>query len=141
MLFPLNSLILAQVTLEDVFKSTQENMTRTPTSSHLTAFSLGAVALAILLIVLQQFHKRSVVLKPINHHGRLLKELAKSLPLKFTELKQLKRLAEQQSYSSPLTLLLCPSLLSKAIESRPPIDRKSLDKLIERISQDPPPAA
>jgi hypothetical protein len=139
--FPLNTLILAEVTLEDVFRSTQENMTQTPTVSHLTAFFLGVVALVILLIVLQQFYKRSVVLKPINHHGRLLKELAKSLPLKSAEIKQLKRLAEQQSYSSPLTLLLCPSLLSKAIESRSPSDRKSLDKLIERISQDPPPAA
>jgi len=141
MYFPLDSLILAEVTLEEVFKSTQENMTQTPSFSHLTAFFLGVVALVTLLIVLQQFHKHSVVVKPINHHGRLLKELAKSLSLKSAELKQLKRLADQQSYSSPLTLLLCPSLLLKAMESRPPSDRESLDKLLERISQDPPPAA
>lgn len=134
-------LVLAQVKLEDVFKSAQENMRQSPASSHLMVFFLGALAIVILLLILHQSLKRAAVLKPVNHQGRLLKEISRLLQLKPAEVRQLKRLAEQESCSSPLTLLLCPSLLAKAVKQCPAPDRKALDKILHRATHQPPPPA
>jgi hypothetical protein len=129
--------LLSQVRLEDVFKSAQENMTETPSSGRLVALLVGIVAIVLLFVVLHQFRKRSATPRPVNHHGRLLKEVAKSLPLKSSEIKQLKKLAEQQSCSSPLVLLLCPSLLAKALNSQPPSTRKPLEKVLQKLTPTP----
>ena len=54
--------------------------------------------------------------KALNHHGKLLKELAAAVSLKPAEVKQLKLLADEQKLSNPLTLILCPSILAKAVK-------------------------
>jgi hypothetical protein len=47
-----------------------------------------------------------------NHQPRkLAKEIAKAAGLSSEEMRQLKALAEQRGHASPLTLLICPSLL------------------------------
>jgi len=63
-------------------------------------------------------HRRKRDLSPrsLNHQGKLLKEVMKRINLKPSEVRQLKTLAEEQSVSSPLTLLLCPSVLAKAVK-------------------------
>lgn len=127
--------LLAQVTLEDVFKSTQESMNSAPGSERILAMALGAAALLALLLVLQQRRRHQALPKPVNHQGKLLKEVAKSLPLKASEMKQLKQLADEQAYSSPLLLLLCPSLLAKAVQSKPPDQRKATAAMIKRMGE------
>ena len=62
--------------------------------------------------------------KALNHSGKLVKEISKTMNLKPAEIKQLKVLADGQDVGKPLVLLLCPSLLSQggqagAGESRP----------------------
>jgi hypothetical protein len=55
----------------------------------------------------------------VNHHGKLLKEIAKSAHLRPREVKRLKILADDvgrrrgEPLASPLVLLLCPSLMKQ----------------------------
>jgi hypothetical protein len=80
------------------------------------------------------------VTRPINHSGKLLREVRKQVGLGSAEMKQLKLLADalatpDEPAPSPLTLLLCPSVLAKAVEkargSR--IDRDVIAGLVKRI--------
>ncbi|MGE5608863.1 MAG: hypothetical protein ACM359_06400, partial [Bacillota bacterium] len=66
---------LAQVKLEDVLRSAQENMNQGPGAGRLIALIVGAIAMFLLLVALQQQRKRSAIPNPVNHQGRLLKEV------------------------------------------------------------------
>ena len=127
-------LLLAQVKLEDVFRHTQENMTAGPGSQRMIALGLAAVALFVLLAVVHLRRTQQAIPKPVNHQGKLLKQVAKDLPLKGPEIRQLKQLADEQHCSSPLVLLLCPSLLGKAAASKPPEQRKQAAAIIRKLS-------
>ena len=80
------------------------------------AFTAGAVI--VLLAVLSKRTKKKSVAKAVNHQGKLLKEIAKSVGLKRGELRKLKSLADGQNVENPLTLLLCPSLLAKSLKRK-----------------------
>jgi hypothetical protein len=109
--------MIAQVTLEQVFKSTQENIGQAPTAGRVIGMVLGISAVILLLVLLQHRLKRHANPKKVNNQSKLLKEVLKTVPLKSTELKHLKELAQRQACSSPLTLLLCPSLLARGVEA------------------------
>ena len=127
--------IVAQVKLEDVFKSAQENMTDTPSSGRLIGLILGGVAIILVLVVVQQLRKRSGVPKPVNHQGRLVKEVVAGLPIKKAELRHLRKLAEAEGCSSPLVLLLTPSVLIRALNDADPAMRRALEALAGRIGR------
>jgi hypothetical protein len=56
--------------------------------------------------------RAAAVAAKTNHQPRkLAKEIAKAAGLSGEEMRQLKALAEQHGHASPLTLLICPSLL------------------------------
>ena len=126
-------LILAQVKLEDVFRATQENMSAAPGPQRGIALGLCAVALLALLLILHHRQHQQSVRKPMNHRGKLLKQITKDLPLKSPELRQLKQLAEEQRCCSPLVLLLCPSILGKAAASKTPEQRKQAAGIIRKL--------
>jgi hypothetical protein len=108
----------AAPTQEEVFRSIHKNVTTGPESGKLIAVLFGGAAVAILLVLFSQRAKRQAALKALNHQGKLLKEIQKSLPLRNAQVKRLKTLAEQKQCSSPLTLLLCPSLLSRTARGK-----------------------
>lgn len=114
----LSSRVLAAPTQEDVFRSIHHNVTTGPESGKLIAVLFGGAAVAILLVLFSHRAKRQAAPKALNHQGKLLKEMQKSLSLKSAEVKRLKALAEQKQCSSPLTLLLCPSLLPRPARKR-----------------------
>ena len=122
----------AAPTQEDVFRSIQDNVGGTPMdTSKLLPFALAAVGLVLLLIVASQRRKRVVAPRALNHQGKLLREVLKTVPLRGKEVKQLKAIAEHadggQPLASPLTLLLCPSVMAKTIQSkRFKVDRRAL---------------
>ena len=71
----------------------------------------------------------------------------KTVPLKPKELKQLKLLVEEggEPVQSPLTLLLCPSVLARAVKNRPRnVDRAVVAQIVRklgagvRMTNDPP---
>jgi len=137
--------LLAEVKLEDVFQSTTESMKEGPGSGRLMILIIGAVVMILVLIAMQAWRRRGAMPAPVNHHGKLLKQVAKPLGLKSAEIKQLKQLADEQDLSSPLVLLLCPSLLARAAQDRSPEEKKMLAGLVKRMSKglskaEPPPA-
>ncbi|MGH7214303.1 MAG: hypothetical protein ACREIT_06025 [Tepidisphaeraceae bacterium] len=106
-------------TQEDVFKSISESVGKPADSNRMLAVLLGGVAVIALLAIVAQRRKRAVRPKALNHPGKLMKEIGKSINLKPAQVKQLKTLAEQKQLASPVTLLLCPSLLGKSTGPRP----------------------
>ena len=109
----------AAPTQEDVLRSIGQHIDQQRGDpSKLLALLAAAGGLAILLVVFSHRRKREVSHKPLRHHGKLLKEVCKAIPLKPAELRQLKTLAEDQNMASPLSLLLCPSLLERAADAR-----------------------
>jgi hypothetical protein len=70
----------------------------------------------------------------MNHSGKLLKTASKELKLKAGEVKQLRLLSEGQGVENPLVLLLCPSLLGKALKtSAQKVDRQVISGLAKRV--------
>jgi hypothetical protein len=130
----MNSFAHAQPKLEDVFKSTQENFGREPDPRMFIAWLCVAAGLITILVLLHRRYQRQATPKVVNHQGKLNRALQKQLALKSAEVRQLKALAEGQPISNPMTLLLCPSLLSKAArEKRGKFDRQVVASMIKRM--------
>ncbi|HEX3358418.1 MAG TPA: hypothetical protein VHS31_15700 [Tepidisphaeraceae bacterium] len=124
----------AKPTQEEFLKSLSDNIDNTTDPKKFFAFLAGAAGLVILLAVISQRKKRKVLPKSLNHQGKLLKEIMAQIDLRPVELKQLKILADAQGVSSPLTLLLCPSVLAKAVKERTTkVDRKVLISIAKKL--------
>ncbi len=108
--------VYANPTPEEVLKSLNQNLNEPADPSKFVALLFGAAGIVILLVLFSHRRKRDLSPRSLNHQGKLLKEVMKRINLKPSEVRQLKTLAEEQSVSSPLTLLLCPSVLAKAVK-------------------------
>lgn len=138
----------APPTQADVFKSIQDHVggNRDVDMSKFLPFALagaGAAILAVLFGQRRQRRQRRAVPQGLNHHGKLLKEVVKSVQLRPSELRQLKLLAEDAPPDdgplvSPLTLMLCPTVMAKSInlrkerDGRVKVDRKALAQLARK---------
>jgi len=128
--------LLAEVKLEDVFQSTNQSMNEGPGSTRLLMLLAGAAGLVLLLVFLQYRRKNQAIATPVNSQGKLTRDVARELQLKSAEVKQLRQLADGQSVTNPLVLLLCPSLLAKAAQGRSSQEKKLLAGLVKRLSAD-----
>jgi hypothetical protein len=125
-------------TQDEVFKSINQNVGSTVDMRKVLPYLLGGLAITIAAAVYSQRKQKSVMPKVLNHPGKLVREVARALHLKSSEIKQLKMLAEEQEVESPLTLLLCPSVLAKAIRTRNPrLDKKVIQQMVLRLRQTP----
>lgn len=119
---------------EDVFKQVQDNYSTPTDPKKFFAVVCAIVGIAVLAAVLSNRKKRQVIPKTLNHPGKLLKEVMKTVDLRPVEVKQLKILAEDQNVSSPLTLILCPSVLAKAVKAKgAKVDRKVLMAVARKL--------
>src|SRR5438067_5979500 len=124
----------AAPTQQEVFKSISENVGSSTDPKKFAAFVLAVTALAILLVVVSKRKQRQITPKVLNHQGKLLKEIIRHIDLRPAEIRQLKQLAEEQNLSSPLTLLLCPSILAKAVKERSgKVDRKAILSVAKKL--------
>ena len=132
----------AAPTQEDVFKSIQTNVGESGAadSGKVLALLAGVAAVVILLVLFNQRQRREAAPKVLNHPGKLLKEVMRDTGLRPVEVKQLKilaeetRVAEGEALQSPLTLLLCPSVLAKAVHARPAkIDRRVVAQVLRKL--------
>lgn len=136
----------AEPTQEEVLRSIGRNVSQ-PVDSGRTLGVLAAIAGTVVLLVIvgQRRGRGPAGPKVVHHHGKLLKEVLRSVPLKPAEVKQLKILAEQsratgdggEPIQSPLTLVLCPSVLAKAAQTKsdkvnPKVIRGLAKKLVTR---------
>ena len=132
-----SKLAFAAPTNEQFFKSVRENIDQPVDPTKFVAIALVVVGLVLLLVLFNR-KKEQRVAKPkvLNHPGKLLKEVASAVHLKPAEVKQLKLLAEGQGVSSPLTLLLCPSVFAKAVRAKTSkVDRRVLAQLAKKLVQ------
>ena len=131
----------AKPTQQDVFRSIEDNVGESHDSGGKILLFIGGGALLLVILAAvgrRQQHQASP--KALNHPGKLLKEIRPLIKLKNSELKQLRLVAEQTPLAdsgpmtSPLTLLLCPTILARAVQDRRSrIDRKLVTNLIRRI--------
>lgn len=115
---------LAAVRQEDVFKSISDNVGGSTDPKFFYILALAGAGFVLLLVVINSFKNRQVRPRAVNHQGKLLKELLKKVPLKNGEVKQLKAMAAEQGCDSPLTLVLCPSLLAKGMNTKGKADKR-----------------
>ena len=112
----------AEPTQEEVFRSIGQNVSEPADSGRALAVLAGLAGVIGLLVVLGSRRSRPPRPKVLHHHGKLMKEVLRTVPLKPAELKQLKLLAEQsraaEGIQSPLTLVLCPSVLARAAQEK-----------------------
>jgi hypothetical protein len=132
----IGALLAAAPRAEDVFRSTGQELEGRTDPTKLIAFLCVIAALAVALVLLNRTKRDSKVSpRALHHQGKLLKEIQKQMHLKPAELRQLKALAESQDVENPMTLLLCPSLLAKAVKERPEkVDRRVLASMLKRTS-------
>lgn len=110
--------IIAATTADEVFKSMGESMSASVNPLHIVGALALLVGVLVLLSIVTKKRDPRAKPKPVNNPAKLLKEMAKQAGLRSRELKQLKILAEQQNIENPLVLLICPSVLKKAMERR-----------------------
>jgi hypothetical protein len=138
----------AQLTREDVFRSIQTNVGGEQSGGSGKGFLLllgAAAGLMIVMLIGSRMGRRQATPRGLDHPGKLLREVMKSVPLKANEMKQLKMLAEESrqgsssdGVQSPLTFLLCPSVLGRTIKNHPAkIDRVVLTQIVRKMGSTP----
>jgi hypothetical protein len=126
----------ANPTQDEVFRSINENVGSTVDFSKAVPYLLATVAVIIMVALYNNYRKRQTFPRQLNHAGKLTKELCRNINLRSAELKQLKLLAEEQELEHPLTLILCPSVLGKAIRSPSArVDRAMVKQIVQRLRQ------
>jgi hypothetical protein len=134
------TLASAKPTQQDVFKSIQDNVNESSDAGvkPILLICAGAGVLGLLALFGRR-QTRQATPKPLNHPGKLLKEIMKAVPLKPAELKQLKVVVEESSagsgepLQSPLVLVLCPSVLAKVVQARTTrADRRVLGQVLKK---------
>lgn len=114
----LPSVASAQLTEEDFRRSLSENIDQTIDPNKFLAFFLCLIAGVIVIAVIQKRRAaRPATNKALNHPGKLMKEVGKLVQLRPAELKQLRNLAPLENVNNPLVLLMCPSVLARAVKN------------------------
>jgi hypothetical protein len=135
-LVTLCTLPLANPTQEEVFQSINSQMTTPVDLSKAVPYLLVAVASAIMIGLYNYHRKRRANPGRLNNPAKLSREICRHVNLRTAELKQLKILADEQEVEYPFTLILCPSLLGKAIRSPSPrVDRAVVRAIVEKLKQ------
>jgi uncharacterized membrane protein YeaQ/YmgE (transglycosylase-associated protein family) len=124
----------AAPTQEDVFKSISDNMSQKQDSGPFLAVMAAIAGAAILVAVVSKHRQRDVRPKALNHQGKLLKEVLRATTLRPAEARLLKSLGEAQSLDNGLVMLLCPSILEKALrEKSGKVERKVAVQLARKV--------
>ena len=134
--FGLATIAAANPTQEEVFQSINDNVRSTADFTKAVPYMLVIAGVVILCLLFNYHRKHRKVPRKSYNPSRLSRELCRRINLRSIELKQLKILAEQQDLEYPLTLILCPSLLGKAIRSQNVrVDRAVVKRMVARLRQ------
>jgi hypothetical protein len=127
---------LANPTQEEFFRSLNQNINSPVDMSKAVPYLLATLGLVILAVLFNQYRQRQSSPRALNHSGKLTRELTRRLSLRSVELRQLKLLAEEQQIEHPLTLILCPSVLGKAIRAPSArVDRVIVKQIVQRLRE------
>ena len=132
---------LAAPTQEETLRSIGQSLDGQVDPARLLAVVLALVGLVVLLIVLGLRSQRRAVPRPLNSHPKLLRAVMRETGLTAAEVRQLRALADHVAADGstppgPLTLLLCPSLIAKAMQTAPAsVDRPVLGELVAKMRE------
>jgi hypothetical protein len=73
------------------------------------------VGVLILIAWIAQVRKAAAS-RSMHHPGKLAREITRKVGLKPAQMKKLKSMADEANVSSPLVLLLCPSLMAETMK-------------------------
>jgi hypothetical protein len=135
-LFATATIAAANPTQEEVFQSINDNVRSTADFTRAIPYMLVGAGVIILCLLFNYHLKHRKVPRKAFNPSKLSRELCRRISLRSVELKQLKILAEEQELEYPLTLILCPSLLGKAIRTpNARVDRAVVKQLVQRLRQ------
>lgn len=131
----------AAPTQEEVFRSIGQNVDQPVDSGKVLAVLAGAAGVIILLALVGHRRREGGPKPASDNPGKLLKEVLRTVPVKPVELKQLRLLVQERrtaggpdAVDSPLTLLLCPSLLARTANEHPQkVNKKVLAGLVRKL--------
>ena len=137
---------LADATQEEVLRSIGKNVSESGDSGRVLGVLAGVAGVIVLMVVVGQRRGGAAGAgpKPLHSHARLMKEVLRTVPLKPAELKQLKLLLQESRArggdgpipESPLTLVLCPSVLLKTAQARSEkVNRKVVAGLARKLGE------
>jgi hypothetical protein len=131
------AIVGATPTEDEVLQSINDNVRSSADFYNAVPYLLVMGGLVILAIVVHYHLKhRKVSPRVTNNPAKLSREMCRRISLRSVELKQLKILAEEQEVEFPLTLILCPSLLGKAIRSPGArVDRTVVKQMVQKLRQ------
>jgi hypothetical protein len=107
-------------TQEEVLRSINENVSEGPDYGRMIPWVLAAIGVTVAVMFFRQRQKQQANPKPLNHPKKLVREIVRSIEIDAVEMKQLSARAKELDCDNPLTLLLCPSMLSKPQEGQVP---------------------
>jgi hypothetical protein len=102
---------------DDVLRSIGSKVDERISGTKILATAIAIVSVIVLLVLISRRQTERTAPKTLNHQGKLVKEILRQVPIKPAEMRKIKTLAAEQQ-CSPLTLLLCPSVLAKAMKER-----------------------
>jgi hypothetical protein len=108
----------ASPTQADVFKSISDNMSQKSDPGQFLGVMAAIAGAAILFALFTKRRERVVRPKTLNHQKKLMKEVMRATSLRPAEVRLLKSLAESQAVDYSLVLMLCPSILEKALREK-----------------------
>jgi hypothetical protein len=122
-------------------KSMSEGVTSAGDSHAVLPIILAVIGVILLLAWLGTRERKAAKPRPVNHGRKLLKHVGREIGLAGGEIRQLKLLADVhertagEKLHSPLTLLLCPSLLGKTLEAADNrVDRATVVRMAKRVA-------
>jgi hypothetical protein len=99
-------------------------------------FLAAGAGIIILCILINYQRKHRRVPRKSYNPAKLSRELSRRISLRNIELKQLRLMAEEQEVEFPLTLILCPSLLGKAMRTtNARVDRAVVKELVAKLRE------
>jgi hypothetical protein len=132
----------AAPTQQDIFKSIQDNVSEKSDPRWMIFIIAAGAAVLMVLALLGMRNQRGATPKTLNHQGKLLREIRRHVAIKSSEMKQLKLMVDQvktpdgKPLVSPITLLLCPSLLVKSAQVKSArINRRVLGGLVRKLQE------
>src|SRR6185295_15570026 len=135
MRFFLRLIMLAEAGVDDVIKALHDSLDEGPSTGRTLALIGLSVGLLLALVIIQYWRKRQATPRIINNPNRLTRETGGAVHLDRDELAQLARSAEQAGAKNPLTLLICPSLLGKAMVGTSGQERERLVRIGRKLEQ------
>jgi hypothetical protein len=135
-LFGIVAIASAQPTQQQVFQSINDNVSSSAEWTEAVPYLLVLAGLVIMGALINYHLKHRVVVRKANNPAKLSREIRRRISLRPVELKQLKLMAQEQEVQNPLTLILCPSLLGKAIRtSKAKVDREVVKEMVGKLKQ------